>query len=890
MKDQFLKLAGVKSEKEFYKKFPTEELFMAKYGAKLKKVQLKKSIDKAQTGFQTSYAPDPIEVQSFDYAGNQKQIDKAVNKNRRQVLRQGVGIDSNEGVADESIQKGGLFDGINKINSENVNDAFTATSTIGSNVQKVSGAIADKKGEKEKYKLLSELSPLIAQASSTVPEQVRKYYNRPDNPMNMIQPGQLYNPYGEGTNVLAAKNGAEIANTFAPNTIYKDLEKAQTGAEMALISEGVNTLGDQASLFFDIGRQKYQKKNDQLIGQMGIQPGIQNIQNSYVSHMEDGGMINPQMIKSFNGIPLTKLLAEDPYMDTLRTGGNIRQNNMAMGGDLKTHWGGYAEPMSYNPYLPNGGETVMFRGRSHDESVNGKTGIGITYGDQPVEVERGEPAVQLKNGTNSSSNLTVFGNLEIPKYGVDLLEDPNAKGKFKKYIADLSKVEKGQNKLIDTSVTSLDNLEMGGSFSDLSLNSYKSNILGANMKLKNIADKKIKASNLQSAINDTAEEYGFEADALSKGKVKQAKMGTSIQKAQRGFTLDQQAKAKRLYESGDTKAFQEYAESIAPKIVNSVMEKYGAPTAGVFNDSLKGKRTDEVYSMITNPESLIPAPSAGMASRNPFSDPTKLPANMPGVNTNRLTSSGDGSGDGGGSEFDWMNIANQILPYMRPTDSESLDPRQLAGEMYALSTNQLEPVQAQSYQPQLSTPYDISLQDQLNANQSDYRAAQRMMGYNPAAQAMLNAQKYEANQGVLGEQFRLNQAMKDKVYGENRNILNDAQLKNLAIYDNQYERQSAAKSNTKATTQAALNSISSKYAQNQLENRQSQTYENLYNFRYDSKGRAINMNPLQQFDTELASMSSQEIEQLAKQRAAEEKTKAKGSNVARNGSIVRSYK
>jgi hypothetical protein len=39
-----------------------------------------------------------------------------------------------------------------------------------------------------------------------------------------------------------------------------------------------------------------------------------------------------------------------------------------MGGELKTHWGGYAEPMSYNPYLPDGGETIMFRGQSHDES------------------------------------------------------------------------------------------------------------------------------------------------------------------------------------------------------------------------------------------------------------------------------------------------------------------------------------------------------------------------------------------------------------------------------------------------------------------------------------------------------------------------------------------
>ena len=36
MKSQFLKIAGVKTEKEFYEKYPTEEEFFAKCGAKIK--------------------------------------------------------------------------------------------------------------------------------------------------------------------------------------------------------------------------------------------------------------------------------------------------------------------------------------------------------------------------------------------------------------------------------------------------------------------------------------------------------------------------------------------------------------------------------------------------------------------------------------------------------------------------------------------------------------------------------------------------------------------------------------------------------------------------------------------------------------------------------------
>jgi len=164
-----------------------------------------------------------------------------------------------------------------------------------------------------------------------------------------------------------------------------------------------------------------------------------------------------------------------------------------------------------------------------------------------------------------------------------------------------------------------------------------------------------------------------------------------------------------------------------------------------------------------------------------------------------------------------------------------------------------------------------------------------MMGYNPTAQANLAAQTYGAKSSVLANQFRANQDIK-KVYDENRAALNDAQLKNLGIYDTQYQRQEAAKSATKATNLASFKSIADKQIQSNRDEMLTKIYENLYDFRYDSKGRAINMNPLQKFDTEMSSMSSQDIEQLAKQRAAEEKAKSKTSNTARNGSLVRSYK
>jgi hypothetical protein len=82
--------------------------------------------------------------------------------------------------------------------------------------------------------------------------------------------------------------------------------------------------------------------------------------------------------------------------------------------------------------------------------------------------------------------------------------------------------------------------------------------------------------------------------------------------------------------------------------------------------------------------------------------------------------------------------------------------------------------------------------------------------------------------------------------------MNDAKKINLGIFADQWQKQSMAESNTKATTQAALNSIADKYAKNKLENRKLSIYENMYNYRFGKNGRAQSYNPLQIFDTEMS--------------------------------------
>jgi hypothetical protein len=60
MKDQMLKIAKVKSEKEFYKKYPTEEAFMKAHGKELKKAAMGKSMVNKQLHQLTDFGNPPI--------------------------------------------------------------------------------------------------------------------------------------------------------------------------------------------------------------------------------------------------------------------------------------------------------------------------------------------------------------------------------------------------------------------------------------------------------------------------------------------------------------------------------------------------------------------------------------------------------------------------------------------------------------------------------------------------------------------------------------------------------------------------------------------------------------------------------------------------------------
>jgi hypothetical protein len=1011
MKKEFLKLAGVKNIKEFYAKYPDEKSFFKAHP------EAKKMIKKAHTG---TFMPGTV-----SYLQGMQNLPNMQNVMQGQTQSAGVnaGMFPSGNQPQTSgptnapgnynswdIDNNGVPDTIQRPegNPLNNNSAPPAASNqpdnkmdkIGEQVGKfapMAGQLisgyqnlrAGRRAKKEAQKWANVTGVQATAAETQDIDNFREYSENASKRRKAFMPemtGEEFFPvYGVGTNVLARngvrlEGGGEIQNTYAPGTLYDNLEyeplndsdqvKAYRRGGYIKAANGFsnwsNTMGGGGSGFSGQGaaggtpwgqfgamgssiagnmtgndgggqiggaiggaagamfgpagqaigqtvgtlagglldtndrdQRKAEAKTKYNINRMMGAQFKNDIHQQYGAYAEDGANINPQIISEFGGNKLSYLLQSDPTMNTLRAGGHIRGSymepsasglsTMEEGGELSTHWGGYAEPMSYNPYLPDGGETVMFRGNSHEEyDGQGNTGIGVSYGNSEeanVEVERGEPAVKLKDGGTGEDNLVVYGNLQIPKYGIEMLGDEKAKGKkFKNYVAELSKVEEKQNKLVEKSTDDLNALDVHTSFDKLKLSSLEANIKGANMKLKSIADKKIKAADLQSAINDTAEEYGLVADDLAKGKttidkkamkLREAMFGKSISKFQEGGNeskattydpkkveeikeLYRQAKAKGTNKSKEALALQQKFHEYFPDVAKEIILKQPGVTKKGQKRGFKTvdelAKADVKTILDTNiDEYMGPRTEQYMAALAKLERPRSEDLTAPTVTGKTSEEKTSGKED---DKFEiikhkknpWITAFNEVLPYIRPTDQEELNPRQLMGEMYALSTNKLEPVQAQPYSPQLRVPYDISLQDQLNEITASERGAQRMSGYNPAAQANLAAQSYAAKSKVLADQFRANQAMKDQVYSGNIATLNDAELKNLAIYDQQYGRQEQAKSNTKATAQAALNSIADKYAKNALENRTLGTYENLYNYRYDKSGRAVNMNPLAQYN------------------------------------------
>jgi hypothetical protein len=651
--------------------------------------------------------------------------------------------------------------------------------------------------------------------------------------------------------------------------------------------------------------------------------------------LEEGGYVSndwtPQVITTFGEYKLKDLLQPPHDADMLRAGGHLRsytppsaqamytgREKFAMGGDLKVYRGD-AETISYNPYLPEGGETIMFRGPSHDDG-----GMPIKYGSSPVEVEGGEPAVKLKDGGDGDTNLNVYGNLKISKLNAELLNNPKfADKKFKNVANDLSKGEAKSNKNIDKASNRIDNLDVLTPFDKLALDTNNAILQGENMKLKKYAQDKMDLAALQSAINDTAEENGLVADDLAKGKVmidkskgKTAKSGIALKKAQtgveqKGSTFTYNGRTLDPNNPEDAIIIQQFRADVARNEKN--IEAFRSNAKGDLSKSMEADEvvvsapnylTFEEWLQEYSPEDLIP----GVNEQELFkqyqmhrykygaSDYTALPQfQEPGAPVIDATMA-----DRAKKKFNLNKTLdtltpylNEALPYLRGTNARPLPLSQITPELSVMGDRE-EPVYAQTLQPNLAVSFDIiNPQADLNDVDAQVNAAIRAAGSDAAAQAAIITQAYEAKNKIKSRAEQANLANKLGIYNQNLQKLDETQLANLNIRDKQYVRQAQAKSNTKAQKLLAAQSISDKFAQNRQANNTLGIYENLYNYRFDQQGRAQNRNPLAQFTkptvTNNLPIYDDQGNIIGFQQPGSNTKKTTSTN-SRNGSIVKALK
>ena len=942
MKDQILKIAKVKSEKEFYKKYPSEEAFMKAHGKAFKKAAMGSKMVNDQLHQLTDFGNPPI----------------------AQYGAQTPKFEFNKFGATADNPQGGFASGAGQAGM----NALQSLDKIAGGIE----AINQQKKAIKKADQSAQLGELALTAQQTM-EIPKNQYVRPED--SLVQPGQLGNPYGTGTNYLQAQNGTmiggnptEIQNMYNPGDMYNDLgfepleetykqyrrggnlPKAEFGEYFqdsgqaqigSVVGESIGSAfgpaGAAVGKFLgkvggnllggakDSRNLQAQKDKTALAqSQMGFEQA--RSQGPLNANLEHGGWVSndwqPQTFTKF-GEYSAKDLLKPPYdADMLRSGGHLAQvgytapsaeamftgrpdmpqaqlglvmgsinkgmidtvqnsekanklkqaisagmmnygGKMALGGELQIGEGGYAETLSYNPNLP-GGEIGMFRGASHD---NG--GIQTQYGDNGVEVEGGEPFTILEDngsedgnnleGGGSKENLVVFGNMKINKNIADLMGDPKAKGKkFKTYIADVAKNDAKQLKKINKGLELIENSNENNAFDHLSLNTGALMVKGAQSWQEINAEKIKQAGIVQDAIHQTAKHLGVKNDKLAEGKLEKetdpsmvAQDGTTL----KSFLKTPYAERKRLAKelgyadySGKDLAQQQKLYNLFKK--NSGNSKVYTPPTPV---NLVDKTGPNYNWMVNSTPFPRPLPQAADVSEEEFRPPSieDMPGDPSPKKSSKLLNALKSTGNFLGKGFEkYGNTAlSNLENFLRPSNAnEDLPPDQLYPEYFALANNQLDPVRAQKFQPMLETPYNISLNDQLNAIDSQSRSIMRQVGNNPSVLANIAGQTLEAKNKVLGETNRINQANAMAAYDRNRNKLDDAQKLNLQILDNQYVRQAQAKSNTKAQTQAALSSIAAKTAQQRATNRKLAIMENMYGFRFSPSGRAINMNAPAQFD------------------------------------------
>ena len=831
-----------------------------------------------------------------------------------------------------------------------------------------------------------QVSDIALQASKTTPEKVDRSYVRPEDFTNTGE--EFFPVYGVGTNALAkhggtykAQDGGMFNGEYMPLVNPNQQKSFGQGGYLKQAAQGFTSF-DAGNASYGGGM--YGAAGTQFAGMLGVNDDAgSNIGGKIGGTI--GSAFGPlgSAVGGFLGSAAGDLLDRNDRRQRLenevtakntkemaygsvapaiqagfashvknggkvpayRSGGNMRGDyvspnpsaldTMKMGGNLKTLWGGKAETVSYNPYA--GGESIQFKGNSHDyrDPSTGQTGIGVAYGDDAKKMSMGgditsNASVEVENepAQEIDDSLVVYGDMKIPEEYISEIGDERAKGKkYKNYVAnvlnkDEASINRTQAKVADLGLESDDTV-----FGQLERRTADVVLKGADMKLKNIAEKKSILADLQEAMNETFDDYGIKANEfINKRKlvedpmrIENAKYGARLKMGKDGvettgnettnppslndfdkkqipltdMTVEELKAAGYKVDANNSNVYiRRNPETNTTEAVEMSGSSLGYTPEGQAIDpktSFAGGVTQKDYDTLkennpwfdwdkTDPNKMVTykgkkVSSAILKFQKEFNkrakeagiDPVKVdgifgqetrdavftPAKEAEEVTNYTEEKVMVGDTDTTTETTTVAPKGNIGPgvnFNNSPEDQSLDKNQLLGEYYAMATNQVQPVQAQGFQPQLRVPYDISLQDMRNDVTSQSRAMQRnaTLQNNPAALALAQAPTYDALNKINAEEFRQNQAMKDNVYSGNQATLNDAMLKNLGIYDQQADRQAQAAANTRTQNIDILNSISDKYSKNKLENVMNKVYANMYpTFKYDENQRLNVVNPTQ---------------------------------------------
>ena len=734
-----------------------------------------------------------------------------------------------------------------------------------------------------------------------------------------LVPKSIWDPKGKISNIWNNQGGNQLART-ASNAFLNQGQGPSGGSQLgkglgtaagtALFGPmGGKILGEVGGFVGDkldnTGRLTDAANEEAHGSAMRTLINSQNMTSAYtrnggkVSSYEDGGWMNPE----YNPQVIAKFgdhSPEDIYhfahegMQSLRAGGTMGHpgymqpsaralqtyedgGNTALDGQVTTTWGGTPEEFSYNPVSAATGKMIKFNGASHD---NG--GIGVMYGEDNspysgyaqdgsqesdrdrtnVEVQGGEPGRETIDPATGEKTLSIYGKQVVSKELADQMNYSNYYGKTYQVVAkDIGKQQNKANKQLQKSIELANNAGTG-KFGKLDLATANVMKKGAINKFENFDQQLNMLDETQTRNNEIAERLNIDASALSQGKIKPnkdaqnntGKYGKNISKAVGGDALKLRPFSQTDW-APDVPAPERYnyPESNPAQFLN-----YGAVNEGTYGqvegyDSPTNNPYASDNGTFTTPDFMPYASAASSAPLNNFVSKNK--SNIVSKNKKGSTPKANASSTNGLNPL--MTGIGDVIQYHRPP--YRLPTEDYSPELAAASMNQLEAVKGfQSVQPQLYSPYKLSLSDQLASIDSSFAGAKRSASSNPALLAQIAAQESDAKNKVLGEQFRMNQAQEAQVYGKNIDLLNDAQVKNIAQYASYEEKQDLAKSNTKQQTLEILKSIADRRRKFQDE----QTAANIKlrksnYFVSPDTGIATYMGPLAQWNTQGGGPGSQ---------------------------------